>query len=421
MGRPSSEQHHEDVSEVDDGYRALFRDRNFFLFFSATTASTLGSAVVPLALTFALLKLRYSATTIGLVLAAQTAPAVLLMLVGGVIGDRWPRRRLMIGADILRCLCQGFLAVVLALGHPPLPLLLLLAACLGVGNAFFGPAENGLIPQIAGEKSRLKAANSLLGISGSLSAILGPSIGGILVGLGDAPVAIGGDALSYAASAACLAFMHIPVREKRTSTPFLADLRQGWDEFRRHRWLQLVTVQYGLLNLVTFAPFFVLGPVLFASHPNGARSWGLIASATGAGGVIGGLLILRVRPSRPLVAFEISAALLAAPLIVLALHASTIVLALSSGIFGAALAILNVTVQTTIQERIPQEVLSRTNSLFSVVSTGLGPIGFALCGPVAHLAGTRNALGIGSGITLLSAAVLLSLSHIRHLKSVGTS
>ena len=181
-----------------------------------------------------------------------------------------------------------------------------------------------------------------------------------------------------------------------------------------------MTAQYGLLNLVTFAPFFVLGPVIFATMPNGARSWGLIASATGAGGVIGGLLILRVRPSRPLVAFEVSAALLAAPLLVLALHASVAVLAVSSAVFGAALAILNVTVQTTIQERMPEDVLSRINALFSVVATGLGPIGFALCGPVAHFAGARNALGVGSGITLISAAALLSLGHIRHVKAIRT-
>jgi MFS family permease len=295
---------------------------------------------------------------------------------------------------------------------------MLLAACLGVGNAFFGPAEIGLIPQIAGERIRIKAANGLLGISGSVSAIVGPTLGGILVGLGDAPLGIGLDALSYALSAACLASIHLPAQERQNTTSFLTDLRQGWAEFRQHRWLQLVTAQYGLLNLVTFAPFFVLGPVLFAKMPNGGRSWGLIASATGAGGLIGGLFILRVRPSRPLVAFEISASLLAVPLIALALHASVIVLAVSSAVFGAALAILNVTVTTTIQERIPEDLLSRINALFSVIATGLGPIGFALCGPLAYFVGARNALGVGSGITLISAAALLSLGQIRRLKAI---
>ncbi len=397
-------------------YWAVLRQRDFALFFAATTASTLGSAVVPVALTFALLALGYTATTIGLVLAAQTAPTVILMLAGGVVGDRWPRRRLMMVADVLRCIAQGLLAALLAFGHPPLLALMTLAACVGVGNAFFGPAESGLIPQVAGPE-RVKQANSLLSISGSLSAVLGPSIGGLLVGLGDAPLAIGIDALSYAASAICLALMRVAEPYKPPRTSFTADLRLGWHEFHQHRWLQLVTMQYGLLNLVAFAPFFVLGPVLFASLPHGARLWGLVASATGVGGIVGGLLILRFRPLRPLVAFELAAALLTTPLVLLAFHTPVLPLAIGSAIFGAALAVLNVTVQTTIQERIPEEVLSRVNALFSVVAMSLGPLGFALCGPIAHVLGDRGWLAIGSGIALLSTVSLLASKAIRHLKN----
>lgn len=140
-------------------YWAVLRQRDFALFFFAASASTLGSAVVPVALTFALLTLKYSATTIGLVLATQTAPAVILMLVGGLAGDRWPRRWVMIVADILRCAAQASLAILLALGHPSLFALLALAACVGVGNAFFVPAEIGLIPQIV-TAERFKEARS---------------------------------------------------------------------------------------------------------------------------------------------------------------------------------------------------------------------------------------------------------------------
>lgn len=397
-------------------FRTLLGQRNFALFFIATTASTLGSAVVPVALTFALLTLKCSATTIGLVLAAQTAPTVVLMLAGGVIGDRWPRRRLMMGSDILRCVSQVVLATLLAVGHPPLAALLAMAACVGVGNAFYAPAEGGLIPQVAGVE-HLKEANSVLSITGSLSAILGPSLGGLLVASGRAPLAIGVDALSYALSATCLSLMRIPVHEATPSASFVTDLKLGWKEFRQHRWLQLITAQYGLLNLVAFAPFFVLGPVLFASLPNGARLWGLVASATGVGGMVGGLFILRLRFLRPLVAFELAAALLATPLVLLAFHAPVLPVAVGSAVFGASLAVLNVTVQTTIQERIPADVLSRVNAMFSVVSLGLGPIGFALCGPIAHLVGPRSSLVIGSGAIVTSAVFLLTSRYIRLLKS----
>ena len=142
-------------------------------------------------------------------LAAQTAPTALLMLAGGVAGDRLPRRRLMVAADLLRCASQATLASLLAFGHPNLPVLMVLAACVGIGTAFYGPAESGLIPQIAGAE-RIQDANGLCSLSSSLAAVIGPALGGLPVGLGGASVAIGLDAASYAVSAGCLAGM--PVR-----------------------------------------------------------------------------------------------------------------------------------------------------------------------------------------------------------------
>lgn len=394
------------------GYRVLLRQRDFLLFFTAFGISTLGTATVPIAVSFALLGAGYSASAVGIVLAAQTAPMVLLMLAGGVVGDRWPRRRLMIAADLLRCASQATLAVVLALGHPTLPVLMALTACCGVGTAFYGPAESGLIPQVAGTE-RIKDANSLISLTGSLAAILGPALGGLLVGLGGASVAIGLDAASYAASAGCLALIRIAPHAAATRASPIAELQRGWGEFNRHRWLQLVTVQQGMLSLLAFAPFFVLGPALFAAMPGGAQTWGLIASATGIGGVAGGLLVLRVHIARPLLAVQVATALLATPLVMLALHAPVPLLVLGSATFGVALAVVNVLVQTSLQESIPRDFLSRVSSIFSLVALGLGPVGFALCGPVASLIGTERALGLGACALLASVAALLASYDIQ--------
>ncbi len=391
---------------------ALLRNRTFALFFAAFSISTLGTATVPVALTFALLGSGYSASTVGTVLAAQTAPMVLLMLAGGVVGDRWPRRRLMVAADLLRCASQATLASLLAFGHPSLPALMALAACCGIGTAFYGPAESGLIPQIAGAE-RIKDANSLCSLSGSLAAVIGPALGGLLVGLGGASVAIGLDAASYAVSAGCLARIQVRPQAIAPRASPVTDFQLGWGEFNRHRWLQLVTLQQGVLNLLAFAPFFVLGPALFAAVPDGAWTWGLVASATGVGGIAGGLLVLRVRLLRPLLGVQAAIALLATPLVMLALHASVPLLALGSGMFGAALVFVNVLVQTSLQESIPHEFLSRVSSIFSLVVMGLGPVGFALCGSAANLVGTERVLGVGAGALLLSVAALLLSSSVR--------
>lgn len=404
-------------ASVDTGYSTLLRDRNFVLFFAAFSISTVGTAAVPVALSFALLGAGYSASAVGLVLAAQTTPMVLLTLAGGVVGDRWPRRRVMIAADLLRCASQAALAVLLSLGSPTLPALMALAACCGVGTAFYGPAESGLIPQVAGA-GRIKGANSLVSLSGSLAAILGPALGGLLVSLGGASIAIGLDAASYAASAAGLALLRTASHAAPPRASLAADLQFGWGEFKRHRWLQLVTVQQGVLNLLAFAPFFVLGPSLFALVPDGARTWGLVASATGMGGIAGGLLVLRIRISRPLLAVQLATALLATPLVMLALHAPVPLLMLGSATFGIALAVVNVLVQTSLQDSIPHDFLSRVSSIFGLVAMGLGPIGFALCGPVAGLIGAERALGLGACALLLSVAALLASRNIRMFSHV---
>lgn len=397
-------------------YRHLLRHRDFALFFAAISVSTLGTATVPVALTFALLVTGYSASIVGLVLASQSTATVLLMLLGGAVADRWPRRPLMVAADLLRCISQTILAVLLLLGHPPLFSLLALAACGGVGNAFYGPAESGLIPQVAGLE-HVKAANSLTGLTGSLSAIVGPALGGLLVGLGGAPIAIGLDAASYAASATCLSLMRVSRQAPKAGASMSANIRLGWGEFRRHRWLQLLTLQYGLLNLFAFAPFFVLGPSMFAAMHAGARTWGLIASATGLGGIGGGLLMLRLHITRPLLLIQVATGLLALPLIMLALHAAVLILALSSLAFGVALAVVNILVQTTLQQSIPPDFLSRVSSLVGLVVMGLAPVGFVACGPAASLLGTEPALGLSAGAVLLSMVAMLVSPDIRRFRS----
>lgn len=398
------------------GYYALLSDQNFALFFAAFSISTLGTAIVPVALSFALLGSGYSAANVGTVLAAQTAPMVLLVLAGGVVGDRWSRRRIMVAADLLRCASQATMASLLALGHPPLPVLMALAACCGIGTAFYGPAESGLIPQIAGTE-QIKDANSLCSFSGSIAAVIGPALGGLLVGFGGASVAIGLDAVTYVLSAACLLLMPVRPQGRVPRRPFAMDLQLGWGEFKRHRWLQLVTLQQGVLNLLAFAPFFVLGPSLYAAVPDGPQTWGFVASATGVGGIAGGLLVLRMRLSRPLLGTHVAIALLATPLVMIAMHASVPLLMLGSGTFGAALVFVNVLVQTSLQESIPHELLSRVSSIFSLVVMGFGPVGFALCGPAAQLVGTERVLAFGAVALLLSVAALLFSRSVRTFSS----
>ncbi|MGI3776885.1 MAG: MFS transporter [Janthinobacterium lividum] len=318
---------------------AVLRRPGFALLFAATSVSTLGSAMTSVVLVFALLAKGYSASAAGVVIAAQAAPTIVLLLAGGVAGDRWPRRAVMVGADLLRLASQGALALLLLRGHPPLAALMALAGCGGVGNAFYGPAESGLVPQAAGP-AHIAQANSLISLVGSLTTVVGPSLGGLIVATGGASLAFGLDAASYGLSACLLSLMQHPDHAPPDAAPavarssFAAELREGWGEFRRHRWLGLITVQFGLLNLVTFPAFIVLGAASFAAAPGGVQAWGLVISASGAGGVCGGLLLLRWRPRRPLVVVEGAALLVALPVALLAAGAPALAVAGGGVVLG---------------------------------------------------------------------------------------
>src|SRR2546425_6346966 len=151
------------------------REPNFRLFFLGQAVSRLGDGVAPVALTFAVLGLTHSPSDVGFLFAARSVPLVGFLLIGGVFGDRLPRRRLMLTADLVRFLSQGLVAALLIGGRARLWELLALQAVHGAATAFFSPALTGLMPAIV-SAGRLQEANSLRGLAASAGNIAGPAL-----------------------------------------------------------------------------------------------------------------------------------------------------------------------------------------------------------------------------------------------------
>ena len=388
--------------------------RDFTLFLVGSTLSMIGTAMVPVALSFALLGSGHAAGALGVVLAAQTLPTVALLLLGGVAGDRWPRRSIMIGADVLRFAAQSALATALIHGAASLPAIIVLTALIGAGTAFFYPARGGLIAQIVPE-DQLARANGALSAAGSGAAILGPALAGVIVVAVGAGWAIGLDGMSYAASAVCLVLVRPQPEPRRATTtrPVLGDLRVGLNAVTSRRWLWLVIAQFGLLNLVALAPFMVLAPVLLVRLPHGAQLWGSLLSAIGVGGLAGAAAIMRWQPRRAVLAIEVATAMLVAPLVLLAAHAALPALLVGGVAYGAGAAIVNVMIGTMVQREIPMELLSRVFSIVQIAAGVLAPAGYALAGPAAQWLGPHRALALGATLALFSVAMLMSLADLR--------
>src|SRR5579862_4228267 len=244
-------------SAVTERWFGALRQRDFRLFFAGQATSQIGTGMLPVALSFAVLNRHGSAGDVGFVLGAETLPLVLFLLVAGVVADRADRRVVMVLADVTRAGAQGGLAAWLLVGHPPLWGFLVLEAVVGTGLAFFTPAMTGLIPEVTPPQF-LHQANALNGVAQWGGALVGPGLAGLLVAAAGPGWAVAVDAATYCVSGACLARLHLRPARRTPTGDFLAQLTGGWRAFRERTWLWAIVTQFSFFGLLVFPPFFVL-------------------------------------------------------------------------------------------------------------------------------------------------------------------
>jgi Major Facilitator Superfamily len=384
--------------------------------------------------TFAVLGSGISADGLGVVMASEILPQVVFVLGGGLLADRVGRRPVMLGADALCCAAQAALAVALFAGGPPIWLFAVLAALVGTGQAFFSPALAGLMTEVT-PRAELGDANALYGLAQSATRIIGPSLAGLVVALAGPAAVIVADAVSYGVSVAALALLRPPqpaaphrslglLRRPHLAAPAAhrslpRELGEGWAEFRSRAWLWVTTLQFALFNLITLGPYLLLGPVLARAYLGGARAWGLVMAAGGAGAVLGGLSALGRRPRRPLVVALLATLGYPAPCLLLAVHAAVGVVAVGAFVSGIASALFNTFWTTTLQQQVPAGRVSRASSFATFGGFGVGMFGLVIAGPAAALVGPGRVLGAGAGWAVLSSLVVLSLPCIRAITWSG--
>jgi uncharacterized membrane protein len=396
------------------GVPGVLGEREFRLVYGAQVVSLLGDGIIPVALAWAVLDLTGSATDLGLVLAARLVPMVACLLAGGVVADRLSRRRVMIAADLVRLAGQGLLGVLLVTGTARLWELIALQAVVGAASGFFNPASSGLIPMVV-SAARLQDANALRGAALAAGSVAGPVVAGVLVATVGSGNALLADAATFGVSAALLA--RVRVQERIRDAPperFLADLRAGWTEVRSRTWVWSVIGVFSLVNLL-IAPFYVLGPVVARRELGGAAAWAGILAARGSGEVLGALLSLRVRPSRPLLVGVVACALGTLPTALLAAGAPAVAIGAVAVLAGGGVMVFNTLWETTMQSHVPTEALSRVSAYDWFGSLTFQPLGFALAGPVAAGVGIATTLWAAALVELALIASLLLVRDVRRL------
>jgi MFS family permease len=440
---------HPSSSRGGSGVLTPLRDRDFRLLWTGATASLLGDGAFLVALAWQVYAMSGGPAGMSLVGIAMTVPTITFLLIGGVASDRFERRWLLIGADLLRAVALALLAGLTIGGQVELWHVVVLAALYGTGAAFHAPAFDALVPEIL-DGDRLTQANALDQLMRPLALRLaGPALGGVLVGVAGAGGVFVLDCATFLTAAGTVLLMAPPpgdrevaeggsmaadlrggdppregaagsfVADLREGDPsradaagsFVADLREGWRFVRGHSWLWATFASAAIAYLLFMGPVEVLLPWVVKEGMKGsAFDLGLVFAAGGLASMLCALLFGRFGLPRRGITFMLIAWTLAT-LAVAGYGAASAIwqLMVASAIFNALETAGTIVWATTKQRHVPSALLGRVSSLDWLISVGLLPLSFALTGPVSVAIGARATL-VGAG--LLGAIVTLAALYV---------
>ncbi|BCL83096.1 MFS transporter [Ktedonobacteria bacterium brp13] len=382
--------------------RSLWRKRDFLLLWNGQNVSTLGTNLSTFALPLLVLALTHSPVQAGLLTAVRQLPYLLFSLPAGALIDRWNRKVVMIYCDLIRWLALGSVPLAFVLGDLTLLQLYSVAFLEGTGYVFFSLAQISALPQVASPE-QLPQAYTLNTTTEYIGTLLGPTLGGFIVGL--APVvALGAglaylaDCISYLVSLLSLLFIRTSFQMERTTPlPEKVALHKEIAEGLRFLWQQPLL---RIMVVLTMAVNFLLSPVTLLIIVLAQRTLhihvqtlGIILGAGGVGGVLGGIIApwIRTRVRFGYVCIG-SVFVWGGATLITALTSSPVFLAIGVGLSSLLWPIYGVILVTYRLSLTPDHLQGRVNSAFRFLSFGSEPLGAALGGFMVLPLGPRNVL-----------------------------
>ncbi|HUS13712.1 MAG TPA: MFS transporter [Chloroflexia bacterium] len=406
----------------------MLRRRNFSLLVGANLISSTGNMVLYVALPFYVYLLTGSALATGTMFVAETIPPLLLGPLAGVFVDRWDRRRTMIVADTAR-------AVLL------LPLLFVAAAdqlwlvyVVGFGNAcldqFFSPAQGALLPRLVGPAD-LAAANSLNASAGQVPLLIGPAFGGVLLDWLGLPAVVLADSISFLISALMIAAIVVPPGEsaalpvastslRTRGHAIMNDLLVGLRIIRANRIVAGLFATVGVLMVSQGIKSVATVPFVTVMMHGDASVRGLMVTAQGVGGILGGLVLAQFgRLLTPLQRVIWGPPLVGLLLLVMVNWPALIVVLLMMLLIGIGIIAffpsMRMLLQTAVDDRYRGRVLGAFGSVIAL-SNLLGLLLASTCG---DLLGPQLMMNLSAALYLLAGAVALCI--LRRLPRSATS
>jgi MFS family permease len=368
--------------------------------------------VVPTALTLTVIKITSNADALGIVLAAELIPQLILLPVGGVLADRLPAKWVSFAADSVRGLAQLAIALELLLHVVNLTNLVVLSAITGTAIAFGTPTMSPLVRAITPEET-LPRANGQLGTARGLALVAGPGIAGVLV------VVVGGGwcfvvtSLLFFVGAFTICGLRVnPVASSRPEGSFLRGLADGWNEVRIRPWFWSNLVGHAVSNLAA-GILMTLGPLIAVHRLGGETSWVVIYQVGMVGLVLGALVAPRLHVTRPLVLTSVCGALFALPMLTFAVPMAAWADAAAYGVAMLGVGVLNTIWLTTMQRQFPPHALARADSYDSLLSYVARPFGLAIAAPLANATGAATPLLVTAVLVAVVNLGIIALPDVR--------
>lgn len=376
---------------------------NYRRFFLGQAVSLAGTWMQSVAMAWLVLQLTGSATWLGLNVALQTLPVLLLGPYAGVVVDRVDKRRLLVATQLVSACLALVLAVLTIDQRVTLGWVVLLSLMLGLVQAFDNPARQAFVREMVPGRL-VRNAVTLNSVVVNVARAVGPAVGGVLIAWIGVGACFAVNAASFLAVIA--AYLLMDVDQLRTPEPVPQEkgqLRAGLVYVWRTPGLRVPLLMMGLVGTLTYEFQVSLPALVTGTFHDGATALGWVTAAMGVGAVVGGLATAGRRATGTPVVTVAAAAF----------GVATLLLAVMPTVYAAGAALLLVgaasiwflsTGNATLQMTAEPQMRGRVMALWAVAFLGTTPVGGPLIGWVSQQAGARFALALGGAAALVAAA-----------------
>lgn len=365
------------------------------------------------ALTWLLLQKTGSGVALGAVLMAAAIPRGLLMLVGGVISDRFPPNTIAAIATVINTMLSGLMTMMLLTNTFHLQVVIVIAALFGISDAFLYPATLALLPRLI-RKARLGQANAWMQGSEQITNVIGPAAAGLTIGTLGLTAAFAFNTILFAIGAGCVYLLRIrhntaivTLEPKALTSGIVEGLNYAW----KHGGIRISLLLIAMINFAILGPIVVgVAELVTVRFDGDATTFGYLQSAYGIGALLGVWIasqmsaIKQLKTPLVLLAGVLGLGLMALGFTPHPWIAATIMMMM--GIGGGIVGVLGI---TWLQQETVSSMQGRMMSLVMFASVALDPFSQAISGVLLEI--NLTGLFVAAGITMLATAVVSLLSQ----------